>query len=103
MSNLIKTQRTFTDVETKKRFSLYQDEETKDFELIFDEPTGDPTEHAKGTTVNGFYVAAHDDTEIKLNTKKIVKLPRGYFYNLKEGEKVTHRKFTCLKQNFKKV
>ena len=40
MSNLIKTQRTFTDVETKKRFSLYQDEETKDFELIFDEPTG---------------------------------------------------------------
>jgi hypothetical protein len=39
MSNLIKTQLTFTDVETKKRFSLYQDEETKDFELIFDEPT----------------------------------------------------------------
>jgi hypothetical protein len=103
MGNLIKTKRTFINVETQKRFSLYQDEETKNFELIFDTPTDDPMEHAPGTTINGFYIAAHDDAEIKLNKKKIVKVPRGTFYNLKEGEKITHRRFTALKMNFRKV
>lgn len=103
MENLIKTERTFINVETQKRFSLYQDANTKNFELIFDTQTDDPMEHAPGTRINGYYIAGHDDAEIKLNTKKIVKVPRGYFYNLKEGEQVTHRRFSSLGGGFKKV
>lgn len=102
MGDLIKTERKFKDIETGKYFSLYQDSETKEFELIYDEPKGD-LGILEGTAVNGFYIAAHDDMQIKLNTGKIVKLPRGTFYNLKEDEIVTHRKFTALKMNFRKV
>ena len=102
MGNLQKTQRTFVDIETKKRFSLYQDADTKELSLIYD-TSKDSSDMANGTTVNGWYIAAHNAITIKLNNKKIVSLPSGYFYNLKESEEVTHKKFTGLQKRFTKV
>lgn len=100
--NLEKTNRSFTDIETKKVFNLYRDSKTGEFVLQYDNPLND-YDFAKGTTVNGFYIAGHDDIEIKLNNGKKIKLPRGYFYNLKENEDVTHRRYTALKMNFRKT
>ena len=48
---------------------------------------------ADGCEVNGFYISAHTGAEIKLNTGKKIFVDRLEFYNCKEGEKVTHRKF----------
>jgi uncharacterized membrane protein YfhO len=85
-----KTQRSFKDVETKEIFCLLMDDETKDFKLVSD---GSEV-FAKGTEVNGFYICAHTDVTIKINNSRQIKLNRGTFYNLKENEKITHKKFT---------
>jgi len=92
-----KTKRTFENVETNKVFQLYFDPQSGNHSLIF-EGSNDPEAPAKGTEVNGFYILAHTGGEIKLNTKKIVKLSSGQFYNLKEGEEVTHVKYTGFKR-----
>ena len=104
MSNLIKTNRTFTDIETNKIFSLYQDSDTKNFKLIYDNSDVQKSNDlANGTTVNGWYLSAHTGVTIKLNNKKEVVIPSGYFYNFKENEKATHKKYTGLQKRFTKI
>ncbi|MES2395872.1 MAG: hypothetical protein V4549_07710 [Bacteroidota bacterium] len=91
METLEKTNRSFTDVETGHKFDLYKDE-TDSYHLIFPKSKNqyDP---AEGTQVNGFYICAHTGVTIKINNTKIVKLEMGQFYNMKAGEKITHKKF----------
>lgn len=97
---MTKTQRVFSDVETGFKWSLYQDE-TDNFHLIMDEPQG-YSAPSIGSEVNGFYICAHTACTIRLNTKTDVELPTGTFYNMKEGEKITHKKFIGFKR-FTKV
>ena len=87
-----KTQRSYTDVETNVCYDLYQDSETHEFSLI----------DKVGNRVNGFYLCAFTACKIKLNSKKIIDLKDGQFYNLKENETVTHRKF-CISKKFTKI
>lgn len=94
----IKTKRQYMDVETNEYFDLYSDSNTHEFSLI----SNGSKRHAKGTEVNGFYICSHTSCTIKINAKKQIYLPQGTFYNLKEGEKVTHRKFICFSR-FTKV
>ena len=96
------TQRNYTNVETNKVFRLYMNEDRSKFELIYENPVDD-LDLAKGTTVNGFYLAAHNSIDIKINNKKIVKIPAGYFYNLKENEVVTHQRYSGIQKQFKKA
>ena len=84
------TQRTFTDVESGYNCRLYTSNDASKYHLIFE---GQPNIIADGCEVNGFYIAAHTGAEIKLNTGKKIFVSSGQFYNLKEGEKATHRKF----------
>lgn len=92
------SQRTFEDVESNERFRLYVNTETDTYRLVSD----GSEKFAGGTEVNGFYIASHTPTQIKLNTKKVISLNSGQFYTLKEGEVVTHRKF-CGFNRFSKV
>lgn len=95
------TQRNFKDIETGKVFDLFIDETTKsNYKLIYTQST-DTMDMANGTEVNGFYISAGYPLLIKLNTKKIIKLEKGTFYNLKEGEEVTHRKYEGQKRFIK--
>lgn len=83
------TKRIFTDIEENEPFRLYVNSDTHEYFLI-----SDGTEkYAKGTEVNGFYICAHDCVTIRINGKKDIKLSQGSFYNLKEGEAVTHKKY----------
>ena len=100
-NTMLPTQRTFTDTETKDVFRLYANEDFSKYKLISD-PTKKPMEMAGGTEVNGFYISAHTGVTIKLNSVKTVKIGMGEFYNLKEGEVITHRKYTGFKR-FTKV
>ncbi len=77
------TQRTYTDVETGVNFRLFTSNDASKFHLI-NEEQGE---------IKAFYISAHTGAEIKLNTGKLKFVDRGEFYSLKEGEKVTHRKF----------
>lgn len=38
-------------------------------------------------------ICAHTGVTIKLNNKKTIKLDMGEFYNMKEGEVITHKKY----------
>ncbi len=104
METVIKpTNRVYRNVLTDKPFRLWSNTDTHEFSLI---SVGTET-HAKGTTVNGWYLAAHTSMHIKLNTGKIVYLPQGTFYNLVENEqgvieKVTHIKY-CGFKRFTKI
>lgn len=93
------TQRTFKDVETGYNFRLYTSQDASKYHLISE---GQHDKMADGCEVNGFYLSAHTPTDVKVNGSKIVKLDRGEFYNLKEGERVTHRKF-CGFSKFTKI
>lgn len=93
---MVRTKRSFKDVEDKEVFVLYT-ETNGDYALISD----GSEKYAKGTQVNGFYICAHCGVSIKINNTKIVKLSQGEFYNLKEEEKITHKKFLGFK-NFTK-
>lgn len=84
-----RTQRAFTDVETGEIFVLYMHSETHQYKLISD----GSGRLAKGTEVNGFYIAAHSGVTVKINGKRQLFIDRGQFYNLKQGEKVTHKKY----------
>ena len=95
---LIRTERTFSDVEDGEKFVLHTHAQTHDFYLISD----GSEKHAKGTEANGFYISAHSPVQIKINGKKVISLNTGQFYNLKEGEEITHKKFAGFKK-FTKV
>jgi hypothetical protein len=92
------TNRTFKNVETNDVFRLFTSNDDSIYHLIHD---GDEN-NAPGTRVNGFYISAHCAVDIKLNGSKIVHLPQGTFYNLKEGEAITHKKYPGFKK-FTKV
>ena len=95
---LDKSERTFNDVETNEKFSLYINPENHNFHLISE----GSEKHAKGTEVNGFYICAHSPIAIKINGSKVIDLPTGTFYNLKENETITHKKY-CGFKRFTKV
>lgn len=84
-----KTQRTFEDVETGEIFALYMHPETHEYKLISD----GSNKLAAGAEVNGFYISAHSGITIKINGKRQMFIDRGQFYNLKEGETITHKKY----------
>jgi hypothetical protein len=86
---MVRTKRSFIDIEDKEVFVLYQ-ESNDSFRLISD----GSEKYAKGTEVNGFYICAHCGVTIKINNKKQITLPMGTFYNLKENEVITHKKYT---------
>jgi len=94
------TQRTYTNVETGFNCRLYTSLDGSKFHLIYED--NEPPAPVEGTEVDRFYLAAHSGATIKLNTGKKLEVSRGEFYNLKEGEQVTHRKFTGFSK-FKKV
>jgi hypothetical protein len=89
MKNYKKTERSFSNVETGEVFALYMDSNTHQYKLISE----GSEKHAKGTEVNGFYLAAHTGATIRLNTKKEIFVNTSQFYNYEEGEQATHRKF----------
>lgn len=86
------TKRTYRNTETGENARLYASLDYSKFHLIYED----------GNEVNGaFYIAAHTGAEIKLNTCKKIFVNSGEFYHLKEGEKVTHRKFIGFKRFLK--
>lgn len=91
------TQRTFTDVETSQKFRLYTNSDNNKYSLISD-PTDKPQDLAGGSEVNGFYICSHAGVTIKINSSKVIELNQGTFYNLKDGEVITHKKFTGFKR-----
>ena len=98
------TQRTFRDCETQEEFRLYMHDTKHCYKLIKDVSSKNL---AAGTEVNGFYIAAHTSLDLKLNTKKIVHIDRGEFYNLKQNEdgvieQPTHIKY-CGFEKFTKI
>lgn len=88
-----RTRRSFKDVEDKEIFVLYTEENGR-YRLISD----GSEKFAKGTEVNGFYICAHCGVTIKINNSKIIKLDQGEFYNLKENEIITHKKYIGFKK-----
>lgn len=88
-----RTNRSFKDVEDKEIFVLYTDEKER-YRLISD----GSEKFAKGTEVNGFYICAHCGVTLKINNSKIIKLDDGEFYNFKENEVVTHKKYIGFKK-----
>jgi hypothetical protein len=89
------TQKVFTDVETGFKFRLYTSNDASNYHLIAE---GQHEEIADGCEVNGFYISAHSDVTIRLNTKSEIKLTTNQFYNLKEGEAITHKKYLGFKK-----
>lgn len=96
---LYKTNRTFKDVETNEIFALWSDSDTHEMRLFIEDES---KERAKGTEVNGFYICTFTDCHIKINADKVIHLPQGTFYNMKQGERITHKKFKG-KNKFSKV
>lgn len=84
------SKRIYTNVETGNRYRLYTSNDASKYHLLAE---GQLEKIADGSEVNGFYIAAHIGAHIKLNTGKTIFVNSGEFYNLKEGEQVTHRKF----------
>jgi hypothetical protein len=85
------TQRTYTNVETKYKCRIYTSLDGSKFHLIYED--NDSNAPSKGSEVNGYYIAPHTGATIKLNTGKQIFVNSGEFYNYKEGENATHRKF----------
>lgn len=90
MNILQQTSRIFTDVETGYKTRLYTSLDSSKYHLIYE---GQPEKVADGSEVNGFFIAAHSGIEIKINGSKEINVPMGYFYNLKENEIITHKKY----------
>ena len=100
-SELVPTQRKYTDHDTKRVFTLYTHPSTHNYELIYDNPKND-LDMAKGTSVGGFFLCPFDSVSIKLNTGKVINLGYGEFYTLKENEEVTHKKYAGFAK-FRKI
>jgi hypothetical protein len=98
MTNFRKTNRHFKNCETGDICDLWMDDITHEYKLIHQ----GSEQTAKGSEVNGFYIAAHSSITIKINRKKIVSISRGEYYNLKEFEQITHKKY-CGFKSFTKI
>jgi hypothetical protein len=95
----MQTNRIFTEHETKRKARLFQADNFSKFWLIY-EGNADTSE---GKPVGRCYIAALNRfTEIKLNTKKIVKLHPFEFYKFKENEIAVSKKYEGEK-TFKKI
>jgi transcription-repair coupling factor (superfamily II helicase) len=81
---LTPTNRTYTNAETGEECKLYTSADESRLHLI-------------GKTEIVRYYATQIDLTIKLNTKRIINLQRGEYYELKEGEQVTHVKYSIGK------
>lgn len=93
----LKTKRQFKDIEADSEWwSLYRHENTGEFALFWD--NDDESVYAKGSSVNGFYICAHTSVSIKINNKKTINLDTNSFYNLKDGETITHKKYIGFKK-----
>lgn len=93
---LHKTNRIYTDVETGLKWTLFQDSDTHNFKLCSEYTEGDKPAYM--SEVNGFYISAHTPVTIKINNTKVIDLSTSQFYNLKEGEIITHKKFAGFKK-----
>lgn len=82
------TQRTYTDIETGEIYTLYSDDRTHQICLIAE----------SGKKPKGFYICAHSGMTIKIDNKKQIELTNGTFYNVKEGERITHKKYIGFKR-----
>ena len=94
------TNRNYKDVETGEIFRFYADDNHNN-KLIAE--SGVNKNLAGGTEVNGWYLSANHSVHLKINNKKIIKLSSGEFYNLKEGERITHRKYPTFDKRFSKI
>lgn len=89
------TQRTYTNVETGRRYRLFNDSCTGAMELRAEDEVQE--------VLNGaVYLCAFDSVTIRLNNDKRISLGHSEFYALKPGEKVTHQKFAGFK-NFRRI
>lgn len=84
---LQETNRIFRDVETGNKFRLYTSLDGSKYHLLSE----DNSSLADGCEVNGFYIMMQGGS-IRLNNGKEITLNPFQFYNLKEGEKITHTK-----------
>ena len=96
------TQRLFKCLDSGYLFRLHTNAETHEPSL-FIEPSTNPEAPTKGTEVNGWYLSMTNPVDIKINNTKVVKIPVGFFYNLKEDEIITHKKFIGFDKRFKKA
>ena len=60
------------------------------YHLIYE---GQQEKIADGSEVNGFYICAHTPVIIKTNKGNQIKLSTNNFYNLKQDEIITHKKY----------
>jgi len=88
---MIPTNRIFKNCENGHKCRLYTSQDNSKYHLIYE---GQDDIIANGTEVNGFYLLAHTGGNVKINGKKQVNIGMGEFYNLKQGEAVTHIKYT---------
>ena len=84
----LKTQRSFTNVETGEVYDLWYDSTTGLYSLITQDGL-----NAK----NGFYLSLMPIT-IKVNNSKVIELNGSQFYGLNEGERITHKKQSYSKK-----
>ena len=81
------TQRTYTDIETGKRFRMYTNHDHDIFKLICD-----------GEEVGRFFACAFDSVTVRLNTGREISLSSGQFCSLKDGELITHKRYAGFKK-----
>lgn len=98
---LIPTNRKVKNVISGDIFRLYNDPNGSVFRLISDSDDNNGR-IAGGSEVNGFYLVMNAGVTIKINGSKTIKLGPGEFYNLLDGEKITHKKYVGSKR-FSKV
>lgn len=91
--NLVKSKRTYTDIETNKKYDVYVNESTHEKYLIDSE---------NNELKKQFYACAFDSVTIKLNTGKTIDLSFNNMYVCKEGESIIGRKFVGFK-HFSKI
>lgn len=95
----MKTERTFTDIETGYKFMQWQNPETHQIKLLAE---GQPDKIPNRAQPSNFY-ASNFPQDIKLNTGKIIALKPQTFYSIKKGEIVTHRKIEGLHKKFVRI
>lgn len=91
------TQRSYSDIETNEKWNYQVNDVTGDHCLKMVEYQGELAT-ALGTECHSFYACGFDSVTIKINNKKEVKLSTGDFYTIKEGEKITHKKYAGFKR-----
>jgi hypothetical protein len=84
MQNLIKSNRSYTDVNSNVKYDVYTDEFTH--QLYFIDKEGNELKKP-------YYACAFDSVTIKLNTGKTIDMSFNDMYVCKKGEKVVSRRF----------